>query len=454
MPITVEEKIQLAKQINKIIAYAEDIVDTDLDASIWIDEWEKAKARFIEAFGGLTYEYPEPISFNLSDRAREDLLYHLCDNIQDYWNNNNLADFLFKQKNGFMENTVVSDYTAPDGTLIRAGGKLLKAFKYFEENKNVLREMQDAASMVIQEGKISGRLCVSVHPLDYLSSSENTYKWRSCHSLDGEYRAGNISYMLDTSTVVVYLKGAGEKELPNFPPSIPWNSKKWRMLLHVSDSGNEFFAGRQYPFVAPGALEAVSRYILPVIRGVKSEGPVFAPWNNHYITDARNGNGQLQVLKDKYLVMYHNLYELHKTVRTGKGALAFNDILMSSCYTPFYTYYLNNSSEKEEISFAIGVRIPCPCCGSDYVSDTGHFLCDDCFASQKGYDSFVYCTSCDCRIYNNDLYYIEGDLVCADCYEAEGVMCEDCGEVYYTDHIRYNREEHSYLCINCDFGGV
>ena len=28
---------------------------------------------------------------------------------------------------------------------------------------------------------------------DYLSLSENAFNWRSCHALDGEYRAGNLS---------------------------------------------------------------------------------------------------------------------------------------------------------------------------------------------------------------------------------------------------------------------
>lgn len=85
--------------------------------------------------------------------------------------------------------------------------------------------------MLIQEDKVTGILCLSIHPLDYLSLSENTYNWRSCHALDGEYRAGNLSYMMDNTTVVCYLKGEDEAELPHFPAEVKWNSKKWRMLL-------------------------------------------------------------------------------------------------------------------------------------------------------------------------------------------------------------------------------
>ena len=91
---------------------------------------------------------------------------------------------------------------------------------------------------------MSGDFCISIHPLDFLTSSVNTYNWRSCHALDGEYRAGNLSYMVDKSTIICYLKGANNAKLPMFPDDVPWNSKKWRVLIYVSDYWDLLFAGR------------------------------------------------------------------------------------------------------------------------------------------------------------------------------------------------------------------
>ena len=48
--------------------------------------------------------------------------------------------------------------------------------------------------MILQDVKVSGDLVLSVHPLDYLSISDNNHNWYSCHSLDGEYGAGNLGY--------------------------------------------------------------------------------------------------------------------------------------------------------------------------------------------------------------------------------------------------------------------
>ena len=90
--------------------------------------------------------------------------------------------------------------------------------------------------MILQEDKIEGTLCFSVHPLDFLSSSENTYNWRSCHSLDGEFCAGNLSYMADSATMICYLKSDKEEILPRFPEDIPWNNKKWRVFLEAQIS--------------------------------------------------------------------------------------------------------------------------------------------------------------------------------------------------------------------------
>ena len=47
--------------------------------------------------------------------------------------------------------------------------KILKALKYFDLPKNAMNDIQSKASQLIQANSITGTLCFSVHPLDYLS---------------------------------------------------------------------------------------------------------------------------------------------------------------------------------------------------------------------------------------------------------------------------------------------
>jgi hypothetical protein len=190
----------IKEQFKEVIRYSQDIEDPKVD--YLFREWEYNKKKFIDLFGGLIYEWPGTIEFVLDDTQKRSRVMEFVGIVSDNFNNPELADFIEANLDSFYENKVSTDDKMPKGM------KLLKAFKYFEKNQTALRNLQDMASQIIQEDKIKGTLCFSVHPLDYLSSSENTYNWRSCHSLDGEYRAGNLSYMVDNSTFLIYLKGA------------------------------------------------------------------------------------------------------------------------------------------------------------------------------------------------------------------------------------------------------
>ena len=170
--------------------------------------------------------------------------------------------YLDWQREGFFKNEVVDDYQLYDengnkSRLIKKGTKLIKTFKYFVEDEELLHTLESRASQIIQENKVEGTLCFSVHPLDYLSISENDYNWRSCHALDGEYRAGNLSYMTDECTIICYLRGKKETKLPRFPESVKWNSKKWRVLFYISNNKEMVFAGKQYPFTSEGGMKFI-----------------------------------------------------------------------------------------------------------------------------------------------------------------------------------------------------
>ena len=251
----------LKKQVHDVLKYSQHLPEVKTDGII--DEWELAKKEIIEDVfdGELIWEYPEKVVFHLSPEEREhkiikmlDKMYYLFSDFGEYELYDTIAKFIRRNTVSFFDNKV-SDNTGCDIKKVPIGMKLSKAMSYFIYHPDLLNEVQIDISRCIQEDKIEGRLCLSVHPLDYLSSSENTHNWRSCHALDGEYRAGNLSYMLDSSTIICYLKSEEDTKLPNFPEYIPWNNKKWRVLLFLSDNWEVIFAGRQYPFSSQTGLD-------------------------------------------------------------------------------------------------------------------------------------------------------------------------------------------------------
>lgn len=239
------KKIQ--EDFNKVIQFSQDY-DYPITTDKLFKDWFKNKERFINKFGGLIYELPTKVSIPVKGNEDNEKLqdfYKVLNRLRyeypDYLGRlNDLYTFITLNPDGFKENKLTKDYNYYD-TIIPKGMKMIKAFKKFIPNKEILKELQIAANTVHQNRNIEGTLCISVHPLDYLSISENNEDWTSCHTLDGDYRAGNLSYMADSSTVVVYIKSDENEILPNFPDDVPWNSKKWRILLYVSEDFDLIF---------------------------------------------------------------------------------------------------------------------------------------------------------------------------------------------------------------------
>lgn len=132
---------------------------------------------------------------------------------------------------------------------------LLKHFNLFgnEENWNKQWALFGDAITPLEYKRIT---CISYNPIDYLRMSLGT-SWNSCHTIDkgnkdgrdtrtnyqGMHCSGNISYMLDSSTLVYYT-------LPSEYKGNEWElqDKIKRQLFHIGTKENPCFVnGRLYP---------------------------------------------------------------------------------------------------------------------------------------------------------------------------------------------------------------
>lgn len=421
-----------------------------------MDKWLKNKKAFIDAMDGkLIWEYPEAVSFHLSSEARADKLRSLVYDVQVRYNNSFLGEFLNTiSDEEFFENKTNKAYTI-NGIIVPAGMKVIKAFKLFETNEKLLEDLQNAASRVIQEDIIFGRLCVSVHPLDYLSISENIHNWRSCHALDGDYRSGNLNYMVDNCTAICYLRNDVDVVLPHFPYTIPWNSKKWRVLLYFAQDHNMVFLSRQYPFSSDVGVKCIQKMLLPRLTG------------SHYWTDF-----QPNLAEDTIIAAKPYDFIVRNGIRIGNSFIArrewvqdkenthhFNDVTNSSFYTePLYSYsYGVNNTSVATTTFLIGDSAPCPMCGSSHVQYDEVMLCDTCWstmpAEDEEDDEYYECSNCGDSYQIHEMIWLplSGSYVCPYCFEDERsiVRCENCGVKDYSEYIQFNREKNAYLCRHC-----
>ena len=439
---------KMKKQFDKVIIHSQNIPDPKTEKLF--EMWELNKSKFIDLMGGkLIYEMPEKMSFELSEQSKKERIQHfinLCYN-EGY---NELSDFVEAEQDGFFKNICNYNYKE-----VTKGTKLIKAFKFFVNNPEKLNYFQSKASQIIQENKIEGKLCFSVHPLDYLSISENTLNWRSCHALDGEYRAGNLSYMMDNTTVVCYLKTEDDVKLPHFPEDVLWNNKKWRMLLYISADNKMIFAGRQYPFSSEQIMDTVLECFN------KQSEDSWNPWSDKTINKMKVHQAEF-VFDNNYIPVGDSLIPINELVHNVEGSKHYNDVLYSSYYDPQYTFvalpsWWNNSLEPKtsikRTKFNIGEFTYCLYCGKEEVLDQGSstMMCYDC---EKKYgnsinEMFCFCDRCGERQETDDCYWVQDEYYCPDCFKEYCQQCDICGEYYLKENMRYDETNDTYYCRWC-----
>lgn len=427
-------------------------IDEPKVEKLW-EQWFAAKAFYLRKWGGAIYELPGTYTFELDAFEKKKRIREFIDTCYWRYNNTALAKFIEFFEDAFYNNITPEDYFY-ENKKISKGTKIIRAFKHFENDKNVLEDLQNAASRIIQEDKISGTLCFSVHPLDFLSSSENVHNWRSCHSLDGDYRSGNLAYMVDESTFMCYLKSDKESILPNFG-EVKWNSKKWRVLMFLSSDMNMLFAGRQYPFNSDSALDIVRKHMLEV-----TELNYPNDWRKP-ITDIMH-EGERFELHDNYIPVGRKLKSINDLMKEysprGGYPLFFNDLTKSSCYTPKYAYRTTRfHNDKfsgltfDGSKFYIGGAVPCICCGEHEITHSTTMMCNNCECEYGDSvdNGFTYCECCGRRFFEEDGEYVGDSVVCPDCFNNLVRRCDACGEYYYEDDLIYDRELEGYICVYC-----
>ena len=449
-----EEIKKIQAQFNEVISYSQTGLENP-HTDILFENWRKNKEKFINLFNGeLIYEYPEPVSFELDDKTKDIKMNLFLDSLYDF-GYVDLASFLDINKDGFYINRVI-DSSNEHMYMIPKGMKLAKSFKFFIKDPIELEHWQQKYSMIIQENKIEGTLCLSVHPLDYLSSSENTYNWRSCHSLDGEYRTGNLSYMQDNCTIICYLKTSDTKViLPRFG-GVKWNSKKWRMLLFMSDNNDMLFAGRQYPHEITGILDFLSNTVLPKLPFMRSV--MWSGWNDEVVNSVSHENMHHNL--DTYIPMDNELRKLNEVVIDPAIPLHFNDLLHSSVYKPKYSYALSRNifgyeriRTRNNSKFYVGHDVTCLRCNKANVELSETMMCPQCELRYGDCEneSYSYCPCCGERYFSDDGIWLSDtdEEYCEECFNEISFCCPGCNEYHHIDYSYYDEKTDETYCQSC-----
>lgn len=293
-------------------------------------------------------------------------------------------------------------------------------------------------SQILNTKELHGELCISIHPLDFMTMSDNDCGWDSCMSWmkatygdGGEYRLGTVEMMNSPCVVIAYLKSHTDMNLLEDSDScLMWNSKRWRQLVIVNK--DLILGNRQYPYddeSLQGAVLAWLRELASTHYGTSYEEELTAfnnkePSSNYYFSFSTDFMYN-DIYDTRYMYLNKQFYDWHPT----QYRLNFSGV--ASCMA---CGKVIEPSERPETS-----SVCCASCGGYVIcEDCGMWLCED---STYEWNYHYYCEEC----YNNVREWCsvcESDVSSGSVQErsisCEGIvlgdwtiaMCEDCYENY------------------------
>lgn len=301
----------------------------------------------------------------------------------------------------------------PDGTefKVQKGAKLTKAIgkivnAYSDKlSKEEFEAFRIVCSQALNQKELHGTLTLSIHPLDYMTMSDNSNQWSSCMSWQegGCYRQGTVEMMNSPMVVVAYLAS-------NEPMSIPggeWNSKKWRELIVVNRDMVTNILG--YPY----RNEHLSRAAVDMVKELAEKFYV-----DKYV------NEEPIVFKDDHDFMYNG---------SPRSIHSHTNYMYNDFHNGSYShigYFGAWIEEDRRYKFTYSGASECMACGDLNPGFDG----EGCLAGECCWeeDNGEYCDYCE-ESYHGESHYVDGMYLCDYCYDNHTVYATD-GETHIEDN--------------------
>ena len=306
----------------------------------------------------------------------------------------------------FIEGVVKVDL--PDGTIlsIHNGSKPMKSLAKIAKAYNLagFEEFRILHSQALNNKMLKGKLCLSIHPLDFITMSDNNCGWDSCMSWEheGDYRQGTVEMMNSPCVVIAYLSSATPMHLCD---GSEWSNKKWRSLFVVD---KDFICNvKNYPY----EQTTLTNEILNWLGDLANKN-----WNCQF-------ENEIYDSCDEYKDHTCCINKKNITIRFTSDYM-YNDFCTCDHY-----FKLNKDFSDVTLNYVYSGAYECMYCGNTCPSlDSARDLVGCCCLEK------CYCHHCGDHIYGEAMYDSQGNCYCESCYE--GYCVEDA----FTDDI-YDKTE-------------
>lgn len=302
---------------------------------------------------------------------------------------------------------------------IQPGTKPMKLLAKIAKHIKAETEFENARlehSRLLNQKKLKGTLCLSIHPLDYMTMSDNANRWSSCMNWTngpGDYRQGTVEMMNSPMVVVGYLRDANEMSL-GYPHEY-WNSKKWRSLFIVNE--NAILSVKDYPFYCPELLQMCTEWLRDLANVCENVFP--------YPTQIIPIDNTFEYVDgEKYFVSPStdcaSMYNDFNCTKAHYGSLSIK------------SPKIDDYTQAHKIAFNYAGLSECMWCGDtfpDFYEDS-YVVCTDCCTNAY----YEYCDCCGAELGEDDAYWLNDVPMCWDCYCDHTEECAISGD-------RYDRED-------------
>ncbi len=319
---------------------------------------------------------------------------------------------------------------------VQKGCKPMKALAKIAELAGLegFEKFRIAHSNILGKKKTTGTLCLSIHPLDYITMSDNDNGWDSCMNWinAGCYRIGTVEMMNSPAVVVAYLKS---HKTMRFHDS-EWNSKKWRNL---------FIVDRDF------------------ITGIKGY-----PYQDSYLDETCIDI--LMNLAEKNLGYRYEHDIVEHSFESYKDEVEFPELDRNVDFRFFTNWMYNDfgngntthmviAPDTYDVDFNYSGTPECMYCGNvlndcdNYnEEETSAVICTDCM-------QLIRCEYCNEVIRPGEECELDGHIICGDCYEAyatydplndETHSRENMDTVFLVDDTKVSEDDDPFRCY-CSF---
>ena len=365
--------------LTKDIEYKMDFDELLFEVETKLFAYTSKAKTFLDAYRKLTYcSGPSPYHEKLSS-----LIY-----------SDNLAGNIYKDETFSLNLPNDKILIVQSGSKIsKILGKIAKAF-----DLPGYEEFRILHSQALNQKTLKGKLCVSIHPFDYMTMSDNDCGWCSCMSWaeDGEYRGGTVEMMNSPCVVVAYLASETPYQIDN---NFNWSNKKWRQLFIVN---TQVITGiKQYPYFN-SAIEKIT-----------------CDW----LKELAEKNCNWEYVENLITYKHHEATNEGYTF-TFETDTMYNDF--SSC--KHIAYVGTNADNSIYINYS-GVQ-NCMSCGnaSESFDSDAELVCDSC-------NHYIRCAECGEKIYADDAIMIDCLPYCNYCYDSISSICQICEATHHVDSM-------------------